>query len=394
MDLKAWMQLFSTPRPSGSPAERQVLNSVTTWLQEQRIPFRLQEFPLYPYFFICIGLWLILSRTALALCFWLRLGWPTLLVALFGLAGGLLDVAFNLPLVSWPGRRPGVNLLIEFGPPEAGQEIILSAHTDSKTELLDHHQRMFFVTRLRLGIVLTLALGLLGVLDVLLLRLASPWASLSFATGVLISALLLFLAWGLGGNMAFGWLRPPSQGAADNGAACVILLGLAERLHRNPGTLQRTRLTLALFGGEEVNLQGSRFYVRSRSWPRPMVALNLEIMGQNGEYVLWEQDGYSLRLERIPPALNRLVERSVCAITGQPPQRVGPVNSDGGQFLLAGLPATTLGTYHRQWRDRGLHSALDNLGRIEIPRLDEGIAILDHFIHHCDQIDLSKLEEA
>ena len=47
--------------------------------------------------------------------------------------------------------RRAENLVIKFSPPEPKRELILSAHYDSKTELLDHHQRMFFLKNLRLG---------------------------------------------------------------------------------------------------------------------------------------------------------------------------------------------------------------------------------------------------
>jgi hypothetical protein len=136
---------------------------------------------------------------------------------------------------------------------------------------------MFFVKNLPLGILLSVLLGILGAMQATLpdnqpsLNEVIAWSS------YLLGIPLLFLAWGLGLHFILGALRKPSQGAVDDGAACAILLGLAEHYHHNPSALQRTRLTVALFSGEEINMQGSRAYVQSRNWPLPTAA-QLETM--------------------------------------------------------------------------------------------------------------------
>jgi hypothetical protein len=384
-DYAGLMQILSVPRPNGSQAERQTLQALGSWLDQRGIHHKLHAFTLYPNFWLCIGLWLILSRSLLAWLIWQRLGWLALLVALVGLLGGLVDVATNFPLVTWPGATRGCNLLVEFGPPAPPQELLLTAHYDTKTELLDHRQRMFFVRSLPLGILLTLALGLLGPLDHYLLASGSPAAAWTYGLGLLFSLPLLFLAWGLGLNLSLGRFRPPSQGAVDNGAACAILLGLAERIQSGALPLTRTRLTLALFTGEEINMQGSLAYVRGREWPLPARALNLEVMAQDGPYVLWEQDGFSLRLWPCADDLNQAITQAVQQVTGKEPLLAGPVNSDGGSFLRAGIPATTLGTYDLQQRDRGFHSTKDNLERVVMPRLPEAVEILSSFITEYDR---------
>ena len=133
-------------------------------------------------------------------------------------------------------------------------------------------------------------------------------------------------------------------------------------------------------------MQGSQAYVSSREWPLPARALNLEVMAQDGEYVLWEQDGYSLRLWPCSSELNQDVAQAVQEVTGATPRLAGPVNSDGGSFLRRGIPATTLGTYDRQQRDRGFHSARDNLGRVVMARLPEAVEILSRFILASEQL--------
>ena len=379
-DFHELMRILSVPRPAGSAAERRTVDDLLSWLKQRAIPHQVHTFRIYPYFIIAIGVWLIVSRSLLAWAVWQRWGWWALLIALLGLPGGLLDVTVDIPLVSWPGAQTGRNLLVQFAAPEARQEVMLSAHYDTKTELLDHRQRLFFLKKLPLGILLTVLLGLLGPLDQALLAAGSGWAVVTYELGILFSLALLYLAWGLGLSMALGRLRRPSQGAVDNGAACAILLGLAEKLQSGQFKLEHTRLTLALFAGEEVNMQGSRAYVKHRQWDLPIQALNLEVLAQDGDYVYWEQDGNALKLVPCAAALNQAVAASVAAVTGAPAKPAGPLNSDGYSFLRYGIPATTLGTYDRKWVDRGFHGATDNLERVVMARLPEGVEILENFL--------------
>jgi hypothetical protein len=379
-DYTELMQILSKPRPAGSQAESQTLQALQKWLERRGIPHKLHEFQSFPNFWLGIGLWLIFSRSLLVVLVWQRAGWLALAISVLGLLGGLVDVAFNIPLVTWFGAKRGHNLLIEFHTPDARQEILCSAHYDTKTELLDHRQRMFFIRSLPVGIALTLALGILGPLDHYLLANNSPAAAWTYSLGMLISLPLLFLAWGLGLNLTLGRFRQPSQGAVDNGAACAILLGLAQCVQSGALKLTQTHLILVLFAGEEVNMQGSQAYVREREWPQPARALNLEVMAQDGDYVLWEQDGYSLKLWPCSSEVNRDISQAVQQVTGSAPRLVGPVNSDGGSFLRHGIPASTLGTYDRQQKDRGFHSARDNLDRVVMERLPEAVEILSGFI--------------
>lgn len=401
-DFRELMAVLSRPRPNGSAAEGETVLSLGRWLRQRGIPYRLHTFRHYPFFFEAIGLWTIASRTLLALAVWLRWGWPALPVALLGLVIGVVDVAFNFPTVSRVGARRGRNLIVEFAPEggeaAARQELILSAHYDSKTELLDHRQRMIFLYGLPVGLLLTLLLGLLAPLDRYLLEQASPWAIYTYWAGLILSLPMLFLAWGLGLNLALGRSLQPSQGAVDNGAACAILLGLAERLsqvqvgaggRRPVAGLQQTKVTIALFTGEEVNLQGSRAYAQERDWPLPAIALNLEAMAQDGEYVLWERDGSVFKLESTSAEVNRLAAYAVEAVTGRPPRPGGPVISDAASFLKLGIPATTLGTYHSRLVDAGFHRPSDNLARVMLERLPEGVEILATLLREYDRIGLN-----
>ncbi|GEM_PF-753126 len=383
-DYAALMQILSRPRPSGSARERQALGALQGWLERHGLPYRLQPFTLYPYFLNCIGLWILLVFSLFALSIWLDWGWwVTGLLGLLCVSGGLLDITYDIPLVTWPGRRCGQNILIEFSAPQPQRELVISAHYDTKSELFDHHVRFFFFKNLGLGVALVVVLA---VLSLAAPSLPPAWQVPLQWLRIVLTLPLLVLAWGLGLNMAFGRLRRvQSQGAVDNGAACAILLGLSRQLAEGQVPLANTRLTLALFGGEEVNMQGSRAYVQGRAWPLPAAALNLEIMAQDGQYVYWEQDGTSFKLYPTHAGVSRAVSAAVAGITGAPASPAGPINSDGYSFLRAGLPATTLGTYDRQLGSHGFHLPSDNLERVQMSRLPEGVEILKLFIRNYDQ---------
>jgi hypothetical protein len=378
IDDQALMALLSVPRPNGSAAERRTEHALRQWLEAHSIPHKMQAFRLYPFFFECVGVWLMISRTLLAIAVWARWGWLTPPIALIGLLGGTIDTALNIPLVTWLGARRGENIIIEFEPLQAKREIILCAHYDSKTELLDHRQRMFFLKRINLGILLTLLMGIWGPLDRWLMN--TDWGTPFFWVGAILTLPMLLLAFGLGLNLSLGRLLKPSQGAVDDGAACAILLGLAEGLSKESSLPVDTKITLALFTGEEVNMQGSRAYVRSRDWLLPAVALNMEIMAQDGAYIYWEQEGTVFRLLPIPQPLNEMLSLAVERITGRAAQPAGPVTSDGGSFLLAGIPATTVGTLDSHLGETGLHRPSDNLERVVMERLPEGVKILRAFL--------------
>ncbi|MSP13483.1 MAG: M28 family peptidase [Chloroflexi bacterium] len=386
VDYAVLLNILSRPRPNGSAAESETAQALQTWLKQRGIPFRCQFFRCYPYQNEAVGMWLIASRTLLVLAVFLHWGWVSAVIALVGLLGGLLDIGFGIPLISWPGARYSPNILVEFEPAHTEQELILAAHYDSKTELLDHARRAIFTRNLRLGIWLTVAMGCLGI--------AYPWltsvlsAPVTTAIAVIVALPVLFLAWGLGLHLALGRLVAPSQGAIDNGASCAILLGLAQDLHQKKVLLDHTRVTIALFTGEEVNMQGSRAYLASRLRPSPpawpLAVVNLELMAQDGAYVLWQRDGSVFRQIPTDARLNAEIATVLIQETGASPQSATLINSDAYSFLSAGWPASVLGTFDTRLADGGLHRPADNLDRVKTARLPEGVHLLSCLVRQHD----------
>lgn len=384
-DFAQLLELFSRPRPSGRPAERETLAAMRRWLDERGVAYCVHPFRLRPLFFECAGAWLIASRTLLALAVARGWGWRALPVAVAGQLGGAADV-LGLPLVTWPGATDGASLLVPFGPADAERELLLCAHYDSKTELLDHRRRALLLRGLRPGSVLTLAAGLLAAAEAPLAARRPRAARLVRALAVAAVAPVLALAWALGMHLLLGRLARPSSGAVDNGAACAVLLALAERLAAAPP--RRARVTLAIFGGEEVNMQGSAAYVRDSfppalNSPRP-AAVVLELLGQRGPYVVWRRDGNALRTLPASPEMLALLGEAVRAVTGEAPQEELLINSDACSFLAAGVPAAVLGTADPQLGVGGLHGPGDTLDRVDLARLPEHVAVLEELIRRYD----------
>lgn len=381
----AFPEVLATPRPNGSRALERAVAEVEAWLEKLGVPVQSHPFTLRPYSMELIGLWLLLGGLLLPLASLFRWGWLGLVLALLIVAVPLLEVRFLRPTVTALVRRRARNLVARFSPDRPRQEVILCAHVDSKTELLDHEQRRVLVRLSVPAIVLVLISGVLITLERLLptgtARHAMYWLALLSALPGLAYGL------GMGANLIGGRLsRSPSSGAVDNGAAVAVLLELAGRLQRDSLSLDETAVTLLFTAGEEAQMQGALAYVDSRYGPDraatsvPTYAVNLEVLGQNGGYLLWEQDGTAM--ERLPndPALKSALARAVEAVNGEPPLQALQLNSDAFAFLRAGIPAATLGSYDRDLGGRGLHCAMDSTNRVDPARLVEAAELLCHFL--------------
>ena len=384
--MRALLPILSVPRPNGSQALKKTVETVRTWLTQEGIPVQSHHFTLHPYFMELLGLWMALTGILLPVAALARWGWGGLILTLLALAVPLLEVRFLCPTITALIRQPAENLIVSFPAPHSRREVILCAHLDSKTEPLDHYQRSVL---LRLGIPgmgLALTSGVLAVVRGLLSAeiVAAIVRWLAFLAALPVTAYGL----GMGANLVGGrFSRRPSTGAVDDGAAVAILLALARQLHRGNLCLDQTAVTLLLTVGEEAQMQGALAYVRDRKdWPAPVSVVNLEVMGQNGGYLLWEEDGTAMLRLPADPALNHALERAVEAVMGERPIRVPTISSDAFAFLRQGIPATTLGSFDLDLGGRGLHSALDSPDRVSPQRLAEAVKIFSHFLEDADSV--------
>lgn len=393
--LRDLLSILSIPRPNGSRTLRQTAGEVRAWLEEKGIPVQAHRFVLHPYFMELLGLWMALTGLLLPVAALGRWGWGGLILAVLALAVPLLEVRLLCPTVTALVRQAAENLVVSFASPpsvppagrgevEGGQEVILCAHLDSKTELLDHIQR---ARLLQLGVP---AMGLALVSGALIageaLLPAGTGAQVVHWLALLTALPVAAYGLGMGTNLIGGRLsRHPSTGTVDNGTAVAILLALARRLHQGEVRLGRTSVTILFTVGEEAQLQGALAYVRDRAdWSVPASVFNLEVMGQDGGYVVWEHEGTAMRKLPSDPTLVRRLERAVEAVTGERPVRASLISSDAFAFLRGGIPAATLGSFDLDLGGRGFHSALDNLDRVDPARLVEAVDILSHLLADMD----------
>lgn len=383
------MQILSSPRLNGSDALRTTRRNLSEWLNEHEIEHRIHQFRLFPFFMEIGGLWLVAMLLLLTTSIWMRWGWASFLIAIIALAVIVVEMR-GTPLLSRIASDLGENIVIEFEPQAPVQkEIVLSAHYDSKTELLNDKQRAFFMSKLPISMTIMILVGLLGLFDNLIQESSEWWADSPYVLALMLSGLMLALLLPIGINAIFGRFAPPSQGAVDNGAGCAILLGLAEQLATHDIALQKSKVTIVLFCGEEIVVQGSRAYARDRDFSYPTTAINLDLMGQNGDYVVWEQIGSSLQAFPADADLNTLVKQIIAdEIKAEVHVHSGPIGTDSLPFLAKGLSATTIGSLDKQVGFDGLHSPQDNLKRIAFEKLPEGAAFLHTLLHKLDSAKL------
>lgn len=372
------LDVLRTPRPNGSRALRRTVDAVEAWLAGEGIAVESQSFTLRPFSMEILGLWLFLGGLLLWFAWATHRGGLALLVALGLIAITVLEMRFLRPTITSLVRCRARNLVVSFPAPTPRREVLLCAHLDSKTELLD--QRRLLDTG-----PAAMALGGAGAL----LLVGESLLHSTIASN-LVHTVALFLcigpavayALGMGANLATGRLRRrQSSGAVDDGGAVAVLLDLARRLQQGTVALHHTSVTLLFTVGEETQTQGALAYVRDREdWPLPVQVVNLEIVGQNGDYLLWVEDGTAMLTLDAEVDLNLALARTVEAEAGQWPSFEEKINSDAFAFLRRGIPAATLGRFDRELGKDDLHGPLDRPERIDPARLSETTDILARFL--------------
>ena len=157
------------------------------------------------------------------------------------------------------------------------------------------------------------------------------------------------------------FVRARSPGALDDGAACAVLIRLAERLKAS-GPLPHTEVEIALLSGEEIGVHGSWEYARQRFTEPPdlpTAVVNLEFIGAASDLATFGSEKFSLRSFPPDPALLALLD-GVHHQQRQKPLYVTwyGAATDARSFLAHGIPAMTLasdlpGSRAAAWHARG-----------------------------------------
>lgn len=372
------------PRENGSAALGQVAAYLETAARASGAQVSLHEFVCRPYAIRLLGVVSLALAIAIYACLCARRpGWALLLA----LALPLYLTAENearFPLLSRIGEMREHNVLVRFPVAQPARIVVLGAHYDTKTDLLDHYQRapIQFLILPMLGITLVFPLTALW----------RHWRGKPKGRVRLWAAVvpLYFAAFFLS-TTGGAFVSARSPGALDDGAAVATLLKLAEALGAGAPKLERTQIDIVFFAGEEVGLQGSAHFVGERFGGDPTAPgasgghaqtptyfINIEGWGFGPELSYFTTDRSATHRYPAAPGLVRVLDRAyrrVSGGTGLAPETF-PAITDARNFMAVGIPSVTLASRDGDARVRGLHTAADSRDRIQPGTLDHGLRFL------------------
>jgi len=356
--------LATTPRENGSPE----LDRTATWASQQLrdAGWDVHLFPwtAHPHETQMLGLAVLLLGVVYLLLLRARRSGPALAVALLAPALAIAVVEYRVPVFGGIGSTVEQNVIATLPVSAPDRRLILSAHYDTKTELLDHVVR----TPVQLLAIPVFGLLIAAPLYEMFRRRQGPGtkpgrlAAAAGPTAVIYGAAIAL-------TYSAGALLPArSPGALDDGAACAVLLQVAQDLAAAPAP-EHTEVRIALFSGEELGAHGSFAWVRDRflgGTHIPTTVVNFELIGSSRRFLVGGEASL-IRHYRPPVEVVELVDRAMVAAGGEPVRRTLAAGlTDAVAFRAAGIPAATLvGTEGRFLLPRGMHGARDERSRID-----------------------------
>jgi hypothetical protein len=377
-------RLAELPRENGSPELQRALEFLSDALLRAGAGVERVDFVAQPYALRMVGVVALIGGLAYARFAREGRWWAALAAALLAWSLVVAQVDQLAPLLGHIGAQTQQHLVARIAPERVEQRLILAAHYDTKTDALDHVER---VPALATAVVVGLLLLLTALCGALcreparvrgvrrLLRL-SPWLAV-------LSGALVFASLSAG---AFAPRRSP--GALDDAAACAVLVRLVEALIAAPA-LRRTEVEVLLFSAEEMAAQGSWGYARERFAAPPALPtalVNLEILGASADHAVLGSEQFALRsFEPTPALVERLAEvhRAVLG-RGLAVTWFGGI-TDARSFLARGVPAVTVMSREADTLfPRGLHSAADTRSRVDEAALESSLAFLLAVVRDAD----------
>jgi len=291
-------------------------------------------------------------------------------------------VELRLPALGGFGATTQQNVVATLPVENPDQRLILSAHYDTKTELLDHVAR----TPLQLLAVPMFGLLLVAPLRGLFRRLRGDapgrWERVGGPAAAVYGA-------AIGLVYAAGAVIPArSPGAMDDGAACAVLVRAAEVTAAAARPL-RTELQIVLFSGEELAAQGSWSWTGSRfrdGAKIPTAAVNLELVGAGRQFLSGGETSL-MRHHRPPGALLDAIDRALAATGAEPLYRTRASGlTDAVAFLAHGIPAASVvGREGPFLIPRGMHSAGDRRERLDPAALELTLGFVRELIAQTEE---------
>jgi len=285
------------------------------------------------------------------------------------------------PVVSWLIPKESSNIIVNFNNPKATHTLVLVAHYDSKTDIFDHIQR----ARIYQFIVPSILMGLLVVVWVALSKKYKSCSKPLFRHTASALVILFVVEWfmvavAMGG---FILLKQQSQGAIDNASSVVALMGLAHDIRRGVVNNKVLNVEIVFTTGEEINLQGAKYYVRNlitRKKAQELSVINLELVGEPGTMVYWQKAGVMLKFYGADSNLIQRLAHAYYFVTKKNIGTLPKLTDDSIMFMREGIPAVTVGFAREQYGVSGLHSTKDNISRVVMDNIHTAIQTLSTVI--------------
>jgi acetylornithine deacetylase/succinyl-diaminopimelate desuccinylase-like protein len=381
MNLYEILKHISIPRPNHSDTLDKVSQFIQDTLAQYGIPFKVQHVTIYPYNMLIAGLSCFILALLFAWC--IKKQKPLFALVFLVAIPCILIGEFELvkPVVSWIAPKESANIIISFPQPHATRTLVLLAHYDSKTDLFDHLQRakiyQFIVPSILVGLLLLLLIKLSKKFQLLAKPLCRRIATIIV---VLFSIEWLLVALAMGG---FIFLKNQSSGAIDNASSVVALLGLANDIKNGAVANASLNIEIVFTTGEEINLQGAKWYVKKLLATRKVQELwviNLELVGEPGNMVYWQKAGVMLKFYSADSNLIEKIEKAYHAVTKKSIGTLPRLTDDSIMFMRKGIPAITVGFANEKYGVSGLHSPKDNLQRVSMDNIHIMIKTLRNVI--------------
>ena len=360
------------PRENGSAALAQTADFLAATLAGFGLPVERLAFIAYPNRHRVCGIVALIGALAYAWALRARRRGLAIALALITPTVILLELDYYVGWLTWPGATTQEHVVARIAAPAVRQRVILTAHYDTKTDLLDHVERAPVDL---LSLPMTLAMIAAPLAGIARARRGAGPAPARFERAMVpVSAffgLAVFLVL-TGGAL----VSQRSPGALDDGAACAVLVRVAETLARTP--LGRTDVEVALLSAEEIGVQGSRDFVHARLLPAPAdtVVINFELIGAAADLAVFGSERFTLHSYPADPTLLNVLD-TVHRQRRQRPIHVTwyGASTDARSFLREGIPALTLlSDLPEHALARGMHSADDTRDRVDEAALDETLA--------------------
>ena len=387
--VNEWNELLKhlavLPRENGTAALHQTASYLVEAFRAAGIETQSVSFTAHPLEARLLGLYVFISCVLYSCLLWKRRFLVAGVLSLLIPVPAILDVEFGLPLFGGFRGEREENIVAHVPAQSPRQHLIFAAHYDTKTDLFDH------VVRAPITAIAFPLCGLMAATAFTALaarKMSRPskvprrLANLASVAAVLYGFAFL-LAFSAGAV-----LHARSPGALDDGAACAVLIQAARELAQAP-RLEQTDLEIILFSGEELGAEGSAQYVKSRFPERkafPTYVVNLDPVGASSRLAVVGREKRLLRAYPPDPRIIAGLARVYNQITGSSLDLTSHAGfTDGVSFAGHGIPTATLISEVPPFDiPRGMHSAKDNLSRIDLSSLDLTKRLIIRFAHEAD----------